>query len=222
MAISMGAALLGSAIIGGATSIIGGNKAAKAQKKAAQTAADTERYFYDTTRADLEPWRETGKQGLSTLANLYGLNGAGARDQAYADFRTSPGYQFRVDQALKGVERTASARGRLRSPATELAVGRYISDYVAGPEFNSYADRLAGIAGVGQSATNTTSAAGAQAAGGIGQAQMAAGNARASGYVNTANAINQGVQNVASYYLYNQGFNQPGVGTTGVLKKAIV
>lgn len=221
MAISMGAALLGSAIIGAGSSIIGGNKAAKAQKQAAKTASDTERYFYDTTRADLAPWRTAGGAGIGRLADLYGLNGDAARDTAYAGFEKSPGYQFRVNEALKAVERTASARGRLRSPATEKAVGRYVSDYVAGPEFNSYADRLAQIAGVGQSATNSTAAAGAQAASGIGNAQIAAGNARASGYVNTANAINQGVQNVASYYLYNRGYNDNG-GNSGVLKKAIM
>ena len=218
MAISMGAALLGSTAIGTVSSIIGGNKAAKATTKAAQTASDTERYFYDTTRADEAPWREAGGRGVTRVADLYGLNGADARAAASRDFETSPGYQFRVDQALKAVERTASARGRLRSPATEKAVGRYISDYVAGPEFQSYGDRLAQIAGVGQSATNSTAAAGAQAASGISNAQMAAGNARASGYVNTANAVNQGVQNVASYYLYNQGYNNNG--GSGVLKKA--
>lgn len=220
MAISMGAALLGSAVIGAASSIIGGNKAAKAQRKAAETAAATERYFYDTTRADYAPWRAAGGASITRMADLYGLNGDAARETAAAGFTKSPGYQFRVNEALKTVERTASARGRLRSPATEMAVGRYINDYVAGPEYNSYVDRLAQIAGVGQSATAGTAAAGAQAANGISNAQMAAGNARASGYINTANAVNQGIQNVASYYLYNRGYNDNG--GSSVLKKAIM
>lgn len=218
MAISMGAALLGSAIIGAGSSIIGGSKAAKAQKKAAQTASDTERYFYDTSRADQAPWRAAGGAGVTRAADLFGLNGDAARDTAFAGFEKSPGYQFRVDEALKAIERTASARGRLRSPATEKAVGRYISDYVAGPEYHDYVGNLMQIAGLGKSAADSTAAAGSNAANGISSAQIAAGNARASGYANTANAINQGVQNVAAYYLYNRGYNDNG--GSGVLKKA--
>lgn len=84
-----------------------------------------------------------------------------------------------------------------------------LNDYAQGTassEFENYANRLAALAGVGQSATNSTSAAGQNMANNVSANQMAAGQARASAYQNVGSAINGGVQNVASAYLYNQGF----------------
>lgn len=79
------------------------------------------------------------------------------------------------------------------------------------------ANRLAALAGVGQTATTTVAQAGQNYAGqtganttnaarGAADAYIAGGNARASSYANTGNAINQGVQNLAAAYLYNQGW----------------
>ena len=78
-------------------------------------------------------------------------------------------------------------------------------------------NRLAAMAGVGQTATNDTANLGSQYASSVsannnnaaratGDAAIAAGNAKASSYVNTANSINSGVQNLAYAYLYNPGF----------------
>lgn len=123
----------------------------------------------------------------------------------YSGFQASPGYQFRMDQGLKAIERSAAARGGLRSGATMKSLNDYAQG-TASSEFENYANRLAALAGVGQSATNSTSAAGQNMANNVSANQMAAGQARASAYQNVGSAINGGVQNVASAYLYNQGF----------------
>jgi hypothetical protein len=57
------------------------------------------------------------------------------------------------------------------------------------------------MAGVGQAATNTTVAAGQNAASTISNNLIASGNARASSYANTGSAINSGLNNVMSAYL---------------------
>jgi hypothetical protein len=52
---------------------ITGSKAAKAQKQAADQQVAEYRRQYDTSRADLAPWRETGASALSKLAGMYGV-----------------------------------------------------------------------------------------------------------------------------------------------------
>lgn len=77
------AAIGGAAVLGAGASVISGNKAAKAQKQAAQQSADAERYQYDTTRADQAPYRDVGQGALYKLADMYGVSrptGAPAND----------------------------------------------------------------------------------------------------------------------------------------------
>lgn len=211
---------LGTAAIGAGTSIIAGNKQANAIKDSAAQTDATNRYIYDTTRADYAPYRSVGYGALGKLAEMYGVaptnadgtaaaNGASTSTAPYGGFETSPGYRFRVDEATKAIERSAAARGNLRSGATMDAIQRRVQG-VASDEYENYANRLAALAGVGQTATNATSAAGQAYAGQQSQTNMAAGNARASAYANTGNAINQGVQNVASAYLYGKGYGGSG------------
>lgn len=123
----------------------------------------------------------------------------------FADFYKSPDYQFRLNEGMKAIERSAAARGGLRSGATMKAVGNYAQGVASG-EWNSYVNRLAALAGIGQQATQDTAALGQNYANAASNAFTNAGNARASAYANTGSAINQGVQNVAAAYLYNKGY----------------
>jgi hypothetical protein len=207
MAISTAAALIGSAVIGGTSSAISGSKAAKAQKNAAAQQAANERYFYDTTRADQAPWRETGAGALGKLAKLYGVGGGesgGPATYDLSEFFESPQYRFSLEEGNKAIQRASAARGLYRSGGSAKAETRFAQGLAAG-EFQNYANTLAGMAGVGQTATQATSQAGAQAAAGISQAYRDAGNARASSYANTGSAINSGINNVLSAYLFQQG-----------------
>lgn len=125
--------------------------------------------------------------------------------EPYGGFTASPSYQWRLDQGLKAIERRASANGARYSGATLKAMDRYAGGE-ASQEFDTYANRLAALAGVGQTATGSVAQAGQSYATGASNAYTNAGNARASAYTNTGNAINQGVQNLASAYLYNKGW----------------
>jgi hypothetical protein len=129
---------------------------------------------------------------------------AEAMTEGYGGFQASPGYQFRLSEGLKAVERSAAARGMLHSGGTLKALQRY-GEGLASSEYENYANRLASLAGVGQSATAGTAQAGANAASGISQAVTNAGNARASSYANMGSAINGTANNLASLYLYQQG-----------------
>ena len=193
-------ALIGSAVIGAGSSIISGSKASKAQKNAAAQQVAEQRRQYDQTRADYEPWRQAGTSALGRLTREMGLDGQPPSTQ----FTASPGYNFRLNEGIKATERSAAARGLLKSGASMKAIQRY-GEGLAASEYDSYWNRLAGIAGVGQTATDSTTAAGMNATNNISQAYRDMGNARASSYANTGSAINSGVNNVLSAYLFSKG-----------------
>lgn len=181
----VGAAIgVGSALSAGAQ-IIGGDRAADATRDAANSSNALQRYIYDQNRADLAPWRETGSAALSQLGQLYGLNGQPADTSG---FQASPDYQFRFTQGLNALDRSAASRGGLYS-GQQLRAAQDYGQGAASQEFGNYFNRLAGIAGVGQAATNQTGMYGQNYANQAGQNYLNAGNAQASSYLNRSNAL---------------------------------
>lgn len=129
-----------------------------------------------------------------------------------------PGYQFRLSEGMKGLERSAAARGGLLSGGTLKGIQRYGQD-MASQEyqnaFNRYQAERTGtlnpyqsLAGVGQSTANTLGTMGMNYANQAGEAYQGAANARASGYVGQANAINQGIGGISNQYYQNQLMNR--------------
>lgn len=215
------AAVVGAAAIGAGANIISGNKAAKAGQQASAASIAEERRQYDRTRADYAPYREVGYGALGKLATMYGVAPVGADGKPTATYagsaapdtswQTSPGYEWRLNQGIQAAERSAAARGLLRSGGTMKAIQRY-GEGLASSEYENYANRLAAMAGIGQSATGSTAAAGAQATQGITNAYMNAGNARASAYQNTGAQIGNLAGNLAGAYMYGKGYGTPGYG----------
>jgi hypothetical protein len=160
-----------------------------------------------------------------------------------------PGYQFRLNTGLNTLTNSAAARGGLLSTGTAKNLEDYaqnsasseysnvynrsLNDYLT--NFNVYNtnstntyNRLASLAGLGQTATGTAGQLGQQAANTTanidlttGQQQgndlMAAGAANASGYVGAANAISSGISslggNVSQYLTLQQLLAQMNGGT---------
>lgn len=124
----------------------------------------------------------------------------------YSAFYKSPGYDFRLNEGINALDRSAAARGRLYSGAQMKGINNYAQG-VASEEYNNYANRLAALAGVGQTAATNTASLGAQTAGNVGNALMQGGQARASGYLGQANAWG----NVLNQYMMWKGMNQPNI-----------
>lgn len=108
-------------------------------------------------------------------------------------FFESPDYQFNLAEGQKAIDRSLAARGRTLSGAGVREGVRYASG-MASNEMGNFYNRLANIAGLGQTATGSTAAAGANAANNISQNHLFAGQSRANGYMNTAQGINNAVQ----------------------------
>ena len=225
-------AAIGASLGSGVDGSRAAGQAAEAQQQASAAATAEQQREYDLTRADQlgllnkqredqAPWLSAGKGALAQLASGAGVGGTLIKPFGLADFQADPGYQFRLSQGTQGIQRAASARGGLYSGATLKALARFNQGTASdeyGNAYNRYNtdqsnqfNRLASIAGLGQTATNqvgqagqnaygTIANAGMNAANNIGQNMLGAGNARASGYVGGANAINNGISQGLNLY----------------------
>ena len=172
-------------------------------------------------RADQQPWLDAGKASLAQLAAGTSPGGSLIKPFSLADFAADPGYNFRIGEGEKAIQRAASGRGGLYSGATLKALARFNQDTASGEYNNAYSryntdqnnqfGHLAQIAGFGQSATNQVDQAGQNAYGTIASAGQntsnavqnnltGAANARASGYVGGANAVTNGVGQALNFY----------------------
>lgn len=168
------AAIAGSSGLGALASL----HAAKVQSDAADKASQATKDMFDQTRADLGPWREAGKSALDQLM--------------HGNFKTDPGYEFRQSEGEKAINRAAAARGGWDSGAALKSLTRYNQDYASG-EYGNWWNRLAGLAGIGQTATNQTGVLGAGATNQSNDALTSGASARGAGSVGAANAITGGV-----------------------------
>lgn len=82
-------------------------------------------------------------------------------------FFKSPDYQFRMDEQGRALTARNAALGIQDSGAAQKAALQYSGNLASG-EFNNYANRLASLAGVGQSAANQSAAQGANFANNMG------------------------------------------------------
>lgn len=212
------AAIAGSAVVGAAVSSDASRRASNTQADAANQANATNNAQYGQSRADLAPWRAAGETALGQLSAGTATGGDLNRNFTLADFQQDPGYQFRQQQGMRGIEDSAAARGGLLNGGTLKALDRYNQDYASGEFSNAYNrfnndntqrfNRLSSIAGTGQTATRDVANLGASNAQQIGGNTLQAGNARASGYVGQANAINGGLQNLGNWYQQQQYMQQ--------------
>lgn len=120
------------------------------------------------------------------------------QDAAFDRFETSPGYEFRLEEGINALDKSAAARGRLNSGAQGRALVRY-GEGLAASEYADYWNRLAGLAGVGQQAATNLGEFGTTAARNAGIFTAGAGTARASGYTGAANVLTGGAQDLAYF-----------------------
>jgi hypothetical protein len=217
----------GIAAVGVVSSAISSNKAAHAQEGAARAATSEEQRQYDQTRADQAPYRTAGYSALSRMSDLLGLSGNtsaagyGSLTKRFtgADVATDPGYQFGLKQGLDSAEGSAAAKGGLYSGATLKALTQYGNDYATtkfDDAYNRYNqdqstlyNRLAGISGTGQVATQQVDQAGQHMADQASDNLIGAGNARGARDIAVGGAINDGLNQAGAWWLRSRQPSQP-------------
>ena len=215
-----GAAILGSSLVSGLFGSDAAKNAADKSAEATMASVAEQRRQYDQTRADQQPWMQAGTGAINRLGAGVMANGEFGSTMPF-DFRydanADPGTAFRMSEGVKALDRSAASRGGLLSGATLRGVERYAQDlgsqefqnafnrYTTGfnanaGERNQLFNRLSGVAGTGQMATNTVDAQGAATASNIGNAYMtdaanqsnagmAAAGMRSSAFSGGANAL---------------------------------
>lgn len=212
-----GAVVVGT--VGGA--LISSNAAKQAANTQAGAANNVEAESareYDQTRADNAPWRAAGQTALGQLGALTANGGDLNRQFTMNDFMNNDaGYDFRMQQGQQAIERSAAARGGVLGGGTLKALANYGQDYASNEYQNAFSrwntqnnqqyNRLAGIAGVGQTANAADQQAGQNSLAVTSNAQMGAANASAAagiaGANQLSNALNTGV-NAWTYYQTNK------------------
>lgn len=174
-----------------AVSAYSANKASKTQAASADQATQLQREMFNKQLELQQPFQEAGVNALAKM-----------QKGVVSDYM-DPSYQFRLGEGMKALDRQAAARGGLISGGALKAAQRYGQDY-ASQEFGNAYNRLAAMAGIGQTATGAMGNAAGAFGANAGQNYMGAANARASGYVGGANALTGGL---SQYLNYTQGQN---------------
>lgn len=154
------------------------------------------------------PYINLGTQATGLLSK--GLSdGSLTRGFNSSDFNADPGYAFRKQQGMDGIQSSAAASGGLLSGATLRALNSYNSDLASQEYQNAYNrfsndqanafNRLATTAGMGQSAANNMSSLTYNNANNIAGNQTTLAQLVSQGLLGSANANAAGVTSSAGY-----------------------
>ena len=231
MAISTGAAILGGAVLGLGGSYLAGQAAksgAQAQAGAmseasnlqAQTARESialQREMYEKGLELGEPYRKAGYSALNRVQDL--LPGLTTPVTAQ-EIQNLPGFKFATEQGIGAARQNMNVGGG--GSNVDRAAQKFAIDYTTGvampqvlEQRRSIYNTLAGIAGIGQTATTGAQQAGAgyganvanisgTTAGAIGNLGVGQANAMASGNIAQANLMSGALNNIGnSMFMYS-------------------
>lgn len=202
------------ALIGAAGTAYAANQqrdAARDAARAGQDAANAGRadieQAYGRYDANAQPYMQAGGQGLTALQQL--LSGD------YRAAMASPFVQAQMDMGLQAYDRSAAARGGLRSGGHSADLLR-LGSQIASSGINDYRNTASGLAQLGAGMTSSLGSSGLSAASGMAHQGNMAGAARASGYMGQADAMNQGIAGLGgifnNWYQRNSANNGGGTG----------
>lgn len=167
------------------------------------------------------PAAKQGTGGGGAPIQSAGQPGGGVQRFSMSDFEADPGYQFRLEQGQRAIERSAAARGGLNSGRTMRALAGYgqgLASQEYGNAYNrfmqeqqmdfnrqdAYMNRLAALAGVGQTTAGQMAGAAGQYGSGMASAITNMGNADAAAAIaqgnQTASLLGSGMMALGQYY----------------------
>jgi len=176
----IGTALIagGSSILGGAVQARGARKAGDLQAQAAEMGVEEQRAARLATEKLMAPYVKAGTGSLQGQQALLGLLGPEAQQQAYSGIELSPIFQSMVQQGEAGILANASATGGLRGGNIQAALGQFRPQMLQSMIQNQY-QNLAGLTSIGQAAASGQASYGQQTASNIGNLYGQMGQARA-------------------------------------------
>lgn len=239
----------GASIYGASQSADASKTAANQQSAAANQATAEQQREFDKIQSNNAPFLQTGTAANQQLSQLLGLGcnnmenmptygsgdsssggyGSLAKPFTMADFQADPGYQFTLQEGQKALDRASAAGGKYYSGAAIKGLTDY-NQNSASKQYQSAYDRyntnqtnlynrLAGVSGVGQTASSSDAAAGQNAANQISSNITGAGNSQAAGTVGQANAWSTGLNGIGNNAVFGAtmyGLNPYGSSNSGI------
>lgn len=205
----VGAAIVGSTVVGGALSSRAQRKAAKnatqAQLQAQDQASQVQKEMFEETKRILSPYVDAGIPALQQMAGyaeigpyalerqaaISGLMGPEAQAAMIAEIESDPLYQATVRQGEEAILQQASATGGLRGGNIQGALAQFRPQMLRQEIENMYG-RMGGLAGfgygvsselagIGQASAAGQAAAGRETGANLGNLLVQGGQARAQG-----------------------------------------
>lgn len=189
--------------IGGAAVLgyVGSQNAANVQANAANSATNAQTNEFNTVNAQQAPYRAAGATALAGMQNP-----AFQQNFSSGQFQVSPGYEFALQQGNNALAASQAASGTRTSGAGLAALDQYnvgMANQQYQQAFNNFNtqnttnfNRLASLAGLGQTANGQSVVAGTNEANQLSSIAQSSGNAQAGAamapYNIANNAIGQG------------------------------
>lgn len=203
-----------------ASGVIGAGAASDAadqQAQAAQEAAANQMAMFNKEQENLKPFMQFGQAGQSALGSLLGLNKGENPlsslllkpfNPTMQDLESTPGYQFTLDQGLKGTQNSYAAQGLARSGAAMKGAAQYsegLAESTYQQQFSNYLSQnqqiynmLGGVVQTGLGAATNTANMGMQAASQASNYLTSGAAASAAGTIGSANALSAGIGGIGS------------------------
>lgn len=202
---------LGGALIGAHAS----ESAANTQANAATAASNAQLGEFNTINQQQAPWRQAGGTAVGQMANLTSLPSSDPASMTHqfstADLNSNlaPNYDFMLGQGIGATKNALNSTGGLVSGNALQGINTFAQNYAQNAyqqAYNNYNNnqtniynRLSNLAGLGQTANQSTANAGIAAVGASNNYLTSGAAAQAAGTVGTANAINGGLNNALGW-----------------------
>ena len=229
------AAVVGSAAIGA----YGASSAADKQADAARAGQDQQLAMFNTQNAQNAPFRGAGYSSLNTIGSMlpgeyqkYDAQGNPIGTGSGSGYLTkeftnldlnnylSPNYNFQREQGEGATRNLFNATGGLVGGNAQRGLIDYNQNFASNAYQNAFANfqgqrsniynTLAGIAGFGQTANQTTANLSGNTANAISSLGVGAANAGAAGTIGTTNAIGGGLNTLGNMAYMNKLLSQGG------------
>jgi hypothetical protein len=231
-AVGVGTAVAG--VAGSAISANAASSAADTQAAAANNAAGLQWQQFQQLMQNQAPYMQLGSSAIPQLQAQLGKLGnmQFSFNPTEQQLEQTPGYQFTLQQGLKGVDNQLAAKGLNLSGAQAKGIGQYttgladqtyqqqyqnaLQNFMTnyGAQSDQY-NRLSGLVGLGQNSAAGVGNAGLQTANTAGNFLTSGANAQAAGIIGSANAINGGLSSAAQGGLLYSLLGNGGAGGAG-------
>lgn len=192
----VGAAIVGSAVVGGVASSKASKKAANSQTDAAQMGVNEQRYQFDKVVELLKPYVDAGEKGLQGQQDLLGLGTPEAQQAVIDQLQQSPQYTSLVRSGEEAMLQNAAATGGLRGGNLEESLLRFRPELLSNMISQQY-NRLGDLTAMGQASAAGQAQLGQRTGENIANLYGNMGAAKAQNYI----AQGQAIGNVANSFV---------------------